>query len=181
MEIGTFINAKLQHGDSEGNECLKSIGKAINTSLNANYCELDNMVKELDDNTLEELEEALSRVKWNKKKFCEWVSCSKHTAEQTKSQPEHSVGYKLEGEMSEAGEDYGYFKYLKPLTEEQEEWVSEFTECCYYSGQPCQRNQDGTAEEDCECILGKEYYTLVLTPLGDEWGHIGADNYQLGD
>jgi len=180
MKISTFIKAKLRQGANEGDACLKSIGKAINTSLNANYCELDNMVKELDDNTLEELEEALYRVKWNKKKFCQWVPCCKSTAQKKKSSTGHSVGYKLEGEMSEGGE-YGYFKYLKPLTEEQEEWVSEFTECCYHNGQPCQGNQDGTAEEDCECILGKEYYSLVLTPLGDEYGHIEADNWKLGD
>ena len=180
MNISSFIESKLRQGASEGDACLEGIGKAINKSLQANYCELDNMVKELDDNTLEELEEALHRVKWNKKKFCQWVPCCKSTAQKKKSSTSHSVGYKLEGEMSEGGE-YGYFKYLKPLTEEQEEWVSEFTECCYHNGQPCQGNQDGTADEDCECILGKEYYSLVLTPLGDEYGHIEADNWKLGD
>ena len=165
----------MKQGDKEGKQCLKEVGSALNKDR---YFDLDSMVKAMDDDTMRRLEEALHRVKWDKKRFCQWVTCSKKEAFKQKSSVTHSTGYKLEGEF---GGEYGYFKYLKPLTEEQEEWVSEFPECCYYSGQPCQGNQDGTAEEDCECLLGREYGSLVLTPLGDPYEHIEADNYQLGD
>jgi len=175
MNISSFIEAKMKQGDKEGKQCLKEVGTALNKDR---YFDLDSMVKAMDDDTMRRLEEALHRVKWDKKRFCQWVTCSKKEAFKQKSSVTHSTGYKLEGEF---GGEYGYFKYLKPLTEEQEEWVSEFPECCYYSGQPCQGNQDGTAEEDCECILGKEYATLILTPLDDPYAHIEADNWQLGD
>ena len=175
MNISSFIEAKMKQGDKEGKQCLKEVGTALNKDR---YFDLDSMVKAMDDDTMRRLEEALHRVKWDKKRFCQWVTCSKKEAFKQKSSVTHSTGYKLEGEF---GGEYGYFKYLKPLTEEQEEWVSEFPECCYYSGQPCQGNQDGTAEEDCECISGKEYATLILTPLDDPYAHIEADNWQLGD
>ena len=177
MNFSSFIEAKMKQGDKEGNQCLKEIGSALNKER---YLDLDSMVEAMDDDTMERLKEAIERVKFNKKRFCQWESCTKKEALNMKACHTHSTGYKLEGEMSD-GENYGYFKYLKPLTEEQEEWIIEFTECCYYSGQPCQCNQDGTAEEDCECILGKEYASLILTPLGDEYAHIEADNWQLGD
>lgn len=175
MNISSFIEAKMKQGDKEGNQCLKEVGSALSKDR---YFDLDSMVKAMDDDTMRRLEEALHRVKWDKKSFCQWVTCSKKDAFKQKSSVTNSTGYKLEGEF---GGEYGYFKYLKPLTEEQEEWVSEFPECCYYSGQPCQGNQDGTAEEDCECILGKEYASLILTPLDDPYAHIEADNWQLGD
>jgi len=175
MNITSFIDAKMKQGDKEGKQCLKEVGIALNKDR---YFDLDSMVKAMDDDTIERLEEAIERVKFNKKRFCQWETCTKKQALNMNACHTHSTGYKLEGEF---GGEYGYFKYLKPLTEEQEEWVSEFPECCYYSGQPCQGNQDGTADEDCECILGREYATLILTPLGDEYAHIEADNWKLGD
>ena len=175
MNFSSFIEAKMKQGDKEGNQCLKEIGSALNKER---YLDLDSMVEAMDDDTMERLEEAIERVKFNKKRFCQWESCTKKEALNMKACHIHSTGYKVEGEF---GGEYGYFKYLKPLTEEQEEWVSEFRECCYHSGQPCQGNQDGTAEEDCECILGREYASLILTPLGDEYAHIKADNWKLGD
>jgi hypothetical protein len=175
MNIGLFIEAKMKQGIKEGNKCLKEVGNVLNKER---YFDLDSMVEAMNDDTMERLEEAIERVKFNKKRFCQWESCSKKEALNIKACHTHSTGYQLEGEL---GGEYGYFKYLKPLTEEQEEWVSEFRECCYHSGQPCQGNQDGTAEEDCECILGREYASLILTPLGDEYAHIEADNWQLGD
>jgi hypothetical protein len=176
MNISSFIEAKMKQGDKEGKQCLKEIGTALNKDHR--YFDLDSMVKAMDDDTMERLEKAIERVKFNKKRFCQWETCTKKQALNMNACHTHSTGYKLEGEF---GGEYGYFKYLKPLTEEQEEWIIEFTECCYYSGQPCQGNQDGTAEEDCECILGKEYASLILTPLGDEYAHIKADNWKLGD
>ena len=175
MNFSSFIEAKMKQGDKEGNQCLKEIGSALNKER---YLDLDSMVEAMNDDTMERLEEAIERVKFNKKRFCQWETCTKKEAQNKKACHTHSTGYKTDGEF---GGEYGYFKYLKPLTEEQEEWVSEFTECCYYYGQPCQRNQDGTAEFCCECILGKEYASLILTPLGDEYAHIEADNWKLGD
>ena len=150
----------MKQGNREGNKCLKEVGTALNKEC---YFDLDSMVEAMDDYTMERLEEAIERVKFNKTRFCKWESCTKKEALKMKESNKHSIGFKLEGEMSE-GDEYGYFKYLKPLSKEQKEWVYQYTECCYHSGQPCQGNQDGTAEEDCECILGREYASLILTP-----------------
>ena len=173
--IQTLLEETLKKGEKESKNCLNQIGSALNSD---EYLDLYRLVYSMNEGTLSRLEEAVEAVKFDKNRFCQWVTCSKKEAFKQKSSVTHSTGYKLEGEF---GGEYGYFKYLKPLTEEQEEWVSEFPECCYYSGQPCQGNQDGTAEEDCECILGKEYATLILTPLDDPYAHIEADNWQLGD
>lgn len=151
----------MKQGNKEGNKCLKEVGTALNKEC---YFDLDSMVEAMDDYTMERLEEAIERVKFNKTRFCQWESCTKKEALKMKESNKHSIGFKLEGEMSE-GDEYGYFKYLKPLSKEQKEWVYQYTECCYHSGQPCQGNQDGTAEEDCECILGREYASLILTPM----------------
>lgn len=172
--IQTLLEETLKKGEKESKNCLNQIGSALNSD---EYLDLYRLVYSMNEGTLSRLEEAVEAVKFDKNRFCQWVSCGKREAKK-KATKERSIGYQVEGEF---GGEYGYFKYLKPLTEEQDEWVFEFKECCYHYGQPCQGNQDGTAEEDCECLLGREYSSLVLTPLGDPYEHIEADNYQLGD
>jgi len=158
--IKTLIETQLKEGEKESRKCLDQIGSALNTN---EYLDLYRLAYSMDKKTLSRLEEALLSVKFDKKRFCKWVSCGKREAKK-KATKERSIGYEVKGEI---GGEFGYFKYIKPLTEEQEEWLEEYKECCYHYGQPCERWQDeeNCCGEDCECILGREYYSLVLTEI----------------
>ena len=52
----------------------------------------------------------------------------------------------------------------KPLSKDDLNWIEEHPECCYHYGQPCYCWQCDEDSEDCECVLGREYYSLVLEP-----------------
>lgn len=157
--IQTLLEEMLEKGEKESRSCLNQMGSALNSD---EYLDLYRLVYSMNENTLSRLEEAVEAVKFDKKRFCEWVSCGKREAKK-KGTKERSKGYQVEGEF---GGEYGYFKYLTPLTEEQSEWLVNYTECCYHYGQPCQiwQEEDGCGE-DCECVLGREYGSLVLTEL----------------
>ena len=158
--IQTLLEETLKKGEKESRSCLNQMGSALNSD---EYIDLYRLVYSMNENTLSRLEEAVESVKFDKKRFCEWVSCGKREAKK-KSTKERSKGYQVDGEF---GGEYGYFKYLKPLTEEQEEWLEEYKECCYHYGQPCARWQDeeNCCGEDCECVLGREYCSLLLTEI----------------
>ena len=157
--IQTLLEEMLKKGEKESRSCLNQIGSALNSD---EYLDLYRLVYSMNENTLSRLEEAVEAVKFDKKRFCEWVSCGKREARK-KATNERSKGYQVEGEF---GGEYGYFKYLKPLREEEKEWLVNYTECCYHYGQPCQMWQDEeSCGEDCECVLGREYNSLVLTEL----------------
>lgn len=157
--IQTLLEEMLKKGEKESRSCLNQMGSALNSD---EYLDLYRLVYSMNDNTLSRLEEAVEAVKFDKKRFCEWVSCGKREAKK-KATKERSKGYQVEGEF---GGEYGYFKYLKPLREEEKEWLVNYTECCYHYGQPCQMWQDEEiCGEDCECVLGREYSSLVLTEL----------------
>ena len=157
--IETLLEEMLKKGEKESRSCLDQIGSALNSD---EYLDLYRLVYSMNENTLSRLEEAVESVKFDKKRFCQWVSCGKREAKK-KATKERSKGYEVKGEF---GGEYGYFKYLNPLTKEQEEWLEEYTECCYHYGQPCERWQDeDCCGEDCECVLGREYSSLMLTEI----------------
>jgi hypothetical protein len=158
--IQTLIEEKLKKGEKESRRCLDHMSLALNTN---EYLDLYRLVYSMNENTLSRLEDAVEAVKFDKKRFCQWVSSGKREAKK-KATKERSIGYEVKGEF---GGEYGYFKYLKPLTEEQEEWLEEYKECCYHYGQPCARWQDeeNCCGEDCECVLGREYCSLMLTEI----------------
>ena len=157
--IETLLEEMLKKGEKESRSCLDQIGSALNSD---EYLDLYRLVYSMNENTLSRLEEAVESVKFDKKRFCQWVSCGKREAKK-KATKERSKGYEVKGEF---GGEYGYFKYLKPLTKEQEEWLEEYKECCYHYGQPCERWQDeDCCGEDCECVLGREYCSLMLTEI----------------
>ena len=158
--IQTLLEEMLKKGEKESRSCLDQIGSALNCD---EYLDLYRLVYSMNENTLSRLEEAVESVKFDKKRFCQWVSCGKREAKK-KATKERSIGYEIRGEF---GGEYGYFKYLNPLTKEQEEWLQEYTECCYHYGQPCERWQDDEdcSGEDCECVLGREYSSLMLTEI----------------
>ena len=158
--IQTLIEEKLKKGEKDSRRCLDQMSLALNTN---EYLDLYRLVYSMNENTLLRLEEAVEAVKFDKKRFCQWVSCGKREAKK-KATKERSIGYEVKGEF---GGEFGYFKYLKPLTEEQEEWLEEYKECCYHYGQPCARWQDeeNCCGEDCECVLGREYCSLMLTEI----------------
>ena len=157
--IQTLLEEMLKKGEKESRSCLNQMGSALNCD---EYMDLYRLVYSMNENTLSRLEEAVESVKFDKKRFCQWVSCGKREAKK-KATKERSIGYEVKGEF---GGEFGYFKYLKPLTKEQEEWLEEYKECCYHYGQPCERWQDeDCCGEDCECVLGREYCSLMLTEI----------------
>ena len=141
-------------------KCLKDIGKSL-----SQYTNFHDMLSTMNDNAISDLHDAIINVKFFRKRFTEFVTCSREEANKP-ADDTRSIGYFTYGEF---GGEYGYFKHLRKLTEEEEEWLNEYTECCYHNGQPCERWQDEEdADEDCECVLGKEYTSLVLYELDEE-------------
>ena len=121
----------------------------------------------MSNNAIRELSDAICDVRFYRKRFTNFVSCSREEANKP-ADDTRSVGYFTWGEF---GGEYGYFKHITKLTEEQEEWLNDYKECCYYNGQPCERWQHEEShrwDEDCECVLGKEYSSLVLYELDEE-------------
>ena len=120
----------------------------------------------MSDNALRELHNAIIDVKFHRKRFTDFVTCTREEADKPADE-NRSIGYFTYGEC---GGEYGYFKHRRKLTDFEQEWLEEHTECCYYNGQPCERWQDenGNADEDCECELGKEYSSLILYELDED-------------
>ena len=127
--IKTLIEIQLKEGEKEGTEYLKNIGTALNMVSEEGLYKL---IYSMDKKTIKKLKNALESVTFDKKKFCKWISCGKKEANK-EANKERSKGFQVE---SECGIEYGYFKYLKPLTQEQEEWLDKdnYPECCYHYG-----------------------------------------------
>ena len=170
FDITNYIKSQLEGNKNDSysmkknkeRECLEGIGKALSEYLN-----YENIVKEMDDNSIKGLEDAIYRVQFQRKSFTEFIVCSREEAnkEETKLR---SKGYFTYGEF---GGDYGYFQHKKELTEEQKVWFEDHIECCYYHGQPCgvwQKEEPDDWDEDCECRLGRDFSSLVLYELDEE-------------
>jgi len=137
-------------------KCLQDIGKSL-----SQYINFDDMLSEMSDYSIEELSNAISSIQFYRKRFTDFIICSREEADQEEDET-RSIGYFTHGEY---GGEYGYFKHIFPLTVEQNEWLNDYTECCYYNGQPCHVWQEETGDEDCECVLGRGFGTLVLHEL----------------
>ena len=164
-ELNTLnYNTSKEKEDKENNakKCLKDIGKSL-----GEYTNFHHILNEMSNNAIRELSDAICDVRFYRKRFTNFVSCSREEANKP-ADDTRSVGYFTWGEF---GGEYGYFKHITKLTEEQEEWLNDYKECCYYNGQPCERWQHEEShrwDEDCECVLGKEYSSLVLYELDEE-------------
>lgn len=145
--------------DSE--QCLEEIGKSL-----GEYTNFHKILGEMSDNAIEQLQNAIVDVKFIRKQFTDFVTCTREEANKPADES-RSIGYFTYGEF---GGEYGYFKHRRKLTNLEKEWLDEYTECCYYNGQPCERWQDenGNSDEDCECVLGKEYSSLILYELDED-------------
>jgi hypothetical protein len=160
LDLTKYI--KLQLDDNGRKEkCLQDIGKSFDQYINYH-----NMLDSMDDNSISELQEAIISVQFFRKHFTDFVTCDREEANKPANN-NRSIGFFTCGEF---GGEYGYFKHLRKLTDQEEKWLEEYKECCYYNGQPCARWQDdeNNAGEDCECILGREYSTLILDELDEQ-------------
>ena len=163
FNITTYIIAEFNKKDTYNQrECLKNIGKAFDE-----YLCYENLLIDMDDNSIRELEEAIDRVKFQRKSFTEFIVCSREEADKEETEL-RSKGYFTYGEF---GGEYGYFQHKQALTEEQKEWFDEHIECCYYHGQPCyvwQKEEPDDWDEDCECRLGRDLSSLIMYKLDEE-------------
>jgi len=161
FNITTYIQTELENRHNQ-RECLNNIGKSFNE-----YLSYENLLKNMDDNSIRELEDAIDRVKFQRKSFTKFITCSREEAAKEATNL-RSKGYFTYGEF---GGDYGYFQHKQALTEEQKEWFDKHIECCYYHGQPCyvwQKEEPDNWDEDCECMLGREYSTLSVYELDED-------------
>ena len=159
---------KIVSGDmDEARPWMRAIGEAFSTNPYTNFHPL---LRAMPNRNLQDLKEAVERQEFIRQKFCMFKYCDEKTA---RGKPN---GYALKGEFGEG--EFGYFVGLqwddqkrdyvdKALTENDLERLAEYPECCYYYGQPCYCWQCDDDSEDCECVLGREYYSLVLEPLHD--------------
>jgi hypothetical protein len=160
LDLTKYIKSKLDNNDTS-KKCLQDIGKSFDQ-----YIDYHNMLDSMDDNSISELHDAIVDVQFFRKRFTKFVTCSREEANKP-ANDERSIGLFTYGEY---GGEYGYFKHLRKLTDQEEEWLEEYRECCYYGGQPCDRWQDenGNADEDCECVMGKEQSSLILYELDEQ-------------
>ena len=161
INLNEYIKKQLDLNSEIKKKCLQDIGKSL-----GEYTNFHHMLNSMSDKTINKLNDAIIDVKFFRKRFTNFITCSREEADKP-ANDERSQGYFTYGEF---GGEYGYFKHRRKLTEQEEEWLNEFTECCYYGGQPCARWQDenGNADEDCECVLGREYTSLILNELDIE-------------
>lgn len=160
LDLTKYIKLQLNDNNRK-KKCLQDIGKSFEQ-----YTNFHDMLNSMDNNVIRELHEAIEDVQFFRKRFTQFVTCSREEANKP-ANDNRSIGLFTYGEY---GGEYGYFKHLRKLTEQEEEWLEKYRECCYYSGQPCARWQDenGNADEDCECVLGREYATLILYELDEQ-------------
>jgi hypothetical protein len=160
FDLTNYIKKELDRKDAYyQNKCLKNIGNAFNE-----YLSYEPLLKDMDDNSIKELDRAISRVLFQRKSFTKFITCSREEADKEETDL-RSKGYFTYGEF---GGSYGFFQHKRKLTEEQKEWFDEHKECCYYHGQPCyvwQKEEADHWDEDCECHLGREYSSLCVYEL----------------
>ena len=156
FDLGKYIKNSLKKTCRERSKCLQEIGQAFNQFTN-----YDCLLKKMTNESIRELEESISRIKFDRKRFTQFITCDREEA------VKHSASYFTYGEF---GGDYGYFENYQQFTEQQKEWLEGYPECCYYNGQPCGRHQheQNNDYEDCECVLGREYSSLVMYELDEE-------------
>jgi hypothetical protein len=157
FDLGKYIKNSLKKTyRPDVSKCLREIGQAFDQ-----YTDYDCLLNKMTNESIRELEESISRIKFDRKRFTRFITCGREEA------AKHSAAYFTYGEF---GGDYGYFENYQQFTEQQKEWLEEYTECCYYNGQPCGRHQHEQHNdyEDCECVLGREYSSLVMYELDEE-------------
>ena len=159
FNLSNYIQLKLNSKESK--ECLQNIGKSL-----TQYTNFHHILDSMSNDAIRELKESIEDVQFFRKRFTKFITCTREEADKP-ADDTRSVGYFTYGEF---GGEYGYFKHLRKLTSLEQEWLEEYSECCYYNGQPCARWQDlnGNADEDCECEMGKEYSSLVLYELDEQ-------------
>lgn len=147
--------------EKKAKNCLENIGKSL-----GEYTDFHQMLNSMSNGALRELNEAIEDVRFDRKRFTNWVNCSREEADKPADE-NRSCGFYTYGEF---GGDYGYFKHVRKLNDIEKDWLDEYKECCYYHGQPCARWQGelDSRDEDCECVLGKEYCSLNLYELNME-------------
>tara|TARA_Y100000996_G_C22550473_1_gene653488 strand:- start:978 stop:1766 length:789 start_codon:yes stop_codon:yes gene_type:complete len=172
LDLSKYILSKLDttnykttneytNNKKQASKCLKDIGKSL-----SEYTNFHDLLSTMNDKTIRELHEAIVDVQFFRKRFTQFVTCTRKEADKPDDET-RSIGYFTYGEH---GGEYGYFKHLRKLTPLETEWLNEYPECCYYGGQPCARWQDvnGNVGEDCECELGKEDSSLILYELDEQ-------------
>jgi hypothetical protein len=164
--VRDFLEKILTGDMDEARPWMRAIGEAFSTDP---YMDFHPLLRAMPNRNLEELKEAVEEQAFTRRKFCRFKYCDEKTARGRN-------GYALTGELDD---EFGYFVGVKwddetrdyaekPLSEDDLDRLGEYPECCYHYGQPCYRWQcDAGADEDCECVLGREYGSLVLEPLYD--------------
>ena len=130
------------------------------------YKDVERLFTTLTLSDLHYLQDSLANIIYERQnRFCKFVFCSKEEAKKA------LFGFKTCGEM---GGEYGFFVgstyddsakafVTRELTTDEKDQIENARECCYYHGSECQLD-----EEDCECKLGANDYTLVLKSMDSD-------------
>ena len=86
-------------------KCLREIGQAFDE-----YTDYDCLLTKMNNESIRELEESISRIKFDRKRFTRFITCDREEA------AKHPASYFTYGEF---GGDYGYFENYQKFTEQQ--------------------------------------------------------------
>ena len=127
FNLSKYIKNELDTNSSKeskqrANKCLEEIGKSL-----GEYTNFHKILGEMSDNAIKELHDAIVDVKFHRKRFTDFVTCTREEANKP-ADDTRSIGYFTYGEF---GGEYGYFKHRRKLDDIEKVWLTEHTECCY--------------------------------------------------
>lgn len=106
------------------------------------------VLKDMSDDTLQELSYQIRKAEWTKKAFCTHSECTREEAI-----AKGELGGYVAGEL---GTHYFFFEpKASEFTDDQRQQIQDHTACCFMRGQPCACQLDPD-DEPCECQMGAD-------------------------
>lgn len=103
------------------------------------------VLKDMSDDTLQELSYQIRKAEWTKKAFCTPRECTREEAI-----AKGELGGYVAGEL---GTHYFFFE-TKAISDDQRQQIQDHTACCFMRGQPCACQLE--PDEPCECQMGAD-------------------------
>ena len=117
------------------------------------------VLRDMSDETLEELSYQLRKARWDKKAFCYHVECTREEAI-----AKGELGGYVAGEL---GTHYFFFEpKASEFTDDQRQLISDHTACCFMQGQPCgaQARDDDPCTHKMGNDNGSYWFQMNLGP-----------------
>ena len=115
------------------------------------------VLRDMSDETLEELSYQLRKARWDKKAFCYHVECTREEAI-----AKGELGGYVAGEL---GTHYFFFEpKASEFTDDQRQLISDHTACCFMQGQPCGARDDVPCTHKMGNDNGSYWFQMNLGP-----------------